>query len=136
MEVNAVNTGMVGSPFWIPPEMIQKKEHGTPADIWSLGILCLEMAHGRPPHRDSALKAMFQVAAGIPPTFEDPSQWSDLFKDFLEQMLVIDPAKRATAAQLLKHPWMGKADSRAGMMVILQDIFIGKSLEKSLGISV
>ena len=124
--------GMVGSPFWIPPEMIQRKEHGTPADIWSLGILCLEMAHGKPPNRDSALKAMFLAGAGIAPSLDDPDKWSEEFRDFLSRMLQIDPLARGTADELLKHPWMETADSRKSMCEMLHHIFVEKSLEKSL----
>jgi len=125
---------MVGSPFWIPPEMIQKKEHGPPADIWSLAILCLEMAHGKPPHRSSALRAMFNVGAGVIPTLDDPSKWSDEFSAFLKRMLVIDPNERGTAEELYKDPWFEMADSKGGMRDVLHHIFIEKSLETSLGI--
>jgi len=126
--------GIVGSPFWIPPEMIRKEEHGTPADIWSLGILCLEMAHGIPPHRDSALRAMFDVGVGIPPELEMPDSWSDDFKDLLSKMLVIDPQKRGTAADLLQHPWIQTADTRKSMQELLHALFVNQSLEKQLGI--
>eukprot|EP01096_Ripella_sp_DP13-Kostka_P018394 TRINITY_DN997_c0_g1_i1.p1 TRINITY_DN997_c0_g1~~TRINITY_DN997_c0_g1_i1.p1 ORF type:complete len:939 (-),score=386.70 TRINITY_DN997_c0_g1_i1:123-2939(-) len=125
---------MVGSPFWIPPEMIQRKAHGCPADIWSLAILCLEMANQRPPNRRSALKAMFLVGSGITPWFEDDSKWSPAFKSFLRRMLVIDPSQRADSEELLKDPWMATADNKKGMRAILQHIFIERSLETSLGI--
>jgi serine/threonine protein kinase len=135
VEVGSVElTNMVGSPFWIPPEMIRREEHGPPADIWSLAILCLEMAHGRPPHRHSALTAMFYVGAGIAPGLEEPDKWSAEFKAFLSKMLVIDPKDRSSAEELLKDPWLACADSKKGMREILHHIFIEKSLETSLGI--
>ena len=126
--------GIVGSPFWIPPEMIKKSIHGAAADIWSLGILCLEMAHGKPPHRDSALRSMFNVGVGIPPKLDAPDSWSDDFKDFLGKMLVINPEERATANDLLRHPWIGQAYSRKSMQELLHTLFVNQSLEKQLGI--
>ena len=135
--MGAVETeNMVGSPFWIPPEMIRKEQHGPPADIWSLAILCLEMAYGKPPHRSSALKAMFYLASGIPPSLGEGEKWSDEFKDFLSCMLKLDPKERHTAEQLLKHPWMEQAADRKAMAEILHHIFVEKSLERSLGIQV
>lgn len=66
---------MVGSPFWMPPEMIVHKPHGylfsfayyfylvgLLADIWSMGITAMEMANGHPPHRKSPMRAMFVAA--------------------------------------------------------------------------
>jgi len=135
VEIGSVElTNMVGSPFWIPPEMIRRKEHGQPADIWSLAILCLEMTAGRPPHRNSALRSMFTLGAGILPQLEEEKKWSDEFKKFLSRMLVIDPEKRATAEELLQDPWLATADTKKGMCDILRHIFIGQSLETSLGI--
>lgn len=128
-------TNMVGSPFWIPPEMVLRQPHGCPADIWSLAILALEMANGKPPNRKSAVKAMFLVGVGVAPGFDDPSKWSDQFSDFLKRCLVFDPKERATASELLKHPWIKTADTKRGMKDVLHHIFIEKSLESSLGIA-
>ena len=47
---------MVGSPFWMPPEMIKRQPHGLEIDIWSLGIVALEMANGYPPNKQSGFK--------------------------------------------------------------------------------
>lgn len=102
VDVNAgTQTTMVGSPFWIPPEMIRREQHDAAADIWSLAILCLEMANQRPPFRKSALKAMFYVGSGVPPVFDDESRWSPAFRTFLKRMLVFDPKQRAPARDLL-----------------------------------
>mmetsp|Transcript_15664 Transcript_15664/g.61193 ORF Transcript_15664/g.61193 Transcript_15664/m.61193 type:complete len:910 (+) Transcript_15664:73-2802(+) len=125
---------MVGSPFWIPPEMVLRQPHGCPADIWSLAILALEMANGKPPNRKSALKSMFLVGVGVTPGLDDPSKWSNEFADFLSRCLVVDPKERATASELLKHPWIKTADTKRGMKDVLHHIFIEKSLETSLGI--
>ncbi|KAM9994924.1 hypothetical protein ACTFIY_001095 [Dictyostelium cf. discoideum] len=122
---------MVGSPFWMAPEMIQQKYHSTPVDIWSFAISLLEMANQRPPMMESAVKAMFTVATDGATGFDDPALWSDCFKDFLSLCLKQDPAERATAEELLKHPFIKKADSRDNMENILKKIFLTNSLMNS-----
>jgi serine/threonine protein kinase len=124
---------LVGSPFWIPPEMLLSTPHGTPADIWSFGICVLELADGEPPNRRNALKALYSVATGVAPRLKDPQAWSPEFNDFVAQCLTIDQHQRGTAPQLLGHPFLSKAATRRSMKQILQHLFIEKSLEKSLG---
>lgn len=126
-------THMVGSPFWMAPEMIQGKAHTYAVDIWSFAISLLEMANQRPPMIESAVKAMFTVA-----TFTDssellvePGRWSDVFKDFLGKCLQADPSERATADVLLEHPFLQKADTRQNMESILRRIFLSNSLLNS-----
>lgn len=94
------------------------------------------MAHGRPPNRRSALKSMFYSGAGIIPKLIDSEHvvWSEEFRDFLSKMLVVDPSGRATAEELLAHPWIGNATTRECMSEILHHIFVEKSLVESLGI--
>jgi serine/threonine protein kinase len=50
---------MVGSPFWMPPEMIRRDPHGLPVDIWSLGVCLMELANGHPPNRKSSIKVQY-----------------------------------------------------------------------------
>merc|ERR1711916_182042 len=52
-------THMVGSPFWIPPEMVRREPHGTAADVWSFGICTLELANNVIPNRHNSIYAMF-----------------------------------------------------------------------------
>lgn len=125
-------THMVGSPFWMPPEMIQCKAHNYAVDIWSFAISLLEIANQRPPMIESAVKAMFTVGTeGVKELFVDPSKWSDSFKDFLGLCLKVDPEERATAETLLGHPFLKLADTRANMENILRRIFLSNSLLNS-----
>ncbi|KYQ90593.1 putative protein serine/threonine kinase [Tieghemostelium lacteum] len=130
-----VSTGspchMVGSPFWMPPEMILQKPHSTPVDIWSFAISLLEMANQRPPMMESAVKAMFTVATEGATGFDHPELWSDVFKDFLSLCLKMEPSERATAVELLQHPFIKKADTRDNMENILKKIFLTNSLMNS-----
>lgn len=94
------------------------------------------MAYGKPPHRRSALKSMFYSGVGIVPKLVDSEKqtWSESFQDFLSKMLVPDPDKRASAEDLLTHPWIETADSRNGMAEIIHQIFVEQSIGISLGL--
>lgn len=94
------------------------------------------MAYGKPPNRKSALKSMFYSGVGIIPKLHDSEKvvWSEPFRDFLSKMLVVDPSQRATAEELLAHPWIETADSRNGMAEIIHQIFVEQSIGLSLGL--
>jgi len=115
---------MVGSPFWMPPEMIKRQPHGLSTDVWSFGICCMEMANGHVPNRKSSIAAMFISASdGYPMPFEQPEDWSDEFNDFIMHCLRCDPTERWTVPQLLEHPFMAKCASKEEMVKIFFDIY-------------
>ena len=123
---------MCGSPFWMPPEMIRGDEHSTSCDLWSLGMLCLEMANSIP-NRDSALRAMFLVGIGERPWLKAPDKWSAQMQDFLDKLLQVDPFQRPTAGALLAHPFVNSdADNGDAFKRVMSHAFIQKSLEASL----
>jgi len=129
-EVNQIKPSMVGSPYWMPPEMLNRKMHSYPTDVWSFGISILELANKNPPNAQNKIKVMFEHATvGKPHPFEEPEKWSPDFKDFITKTLEKDPAKRATVAQLLKHPFLEQAaNTRKVMRKILSEIFLQKAI--------
>lgn len=101
---------IVGTPYWMAPELIRGQEYDQKVDIWSLGIMAMEMAEGEPPYMDfPPLRALFLITTkGIPP-LKDSEKWSSDFQDFVAQCLDKDSDKRPDAAQLLKHPFLKTA---------------------------
>ncbi|XP_077788954.1 serine/threonine-protein kinase 3 isoform X4 [Podarcis muralis] len=101
---------VIGTPFWMAPEVIQEIGYNCVADIWSLGITSIEMAEGKPPYADiHPMRAIFMIPTNPPPTFRKPELWSDEFTDFVKKCLVKNPEQRATATQLLQHPFIKNA---------------------------
>lgn len=101
---------VIGTPFWMAPELIQEMGYDMKADIWSLGITAIEMAEGRPPHAEiHPMRAIFMIPTKPPPTFKVPEDWSELFRDFTTKCLVKNPEERTASEQLLKHDFIRMA---------------------------
>ncbi|PRP88071.1 hypothetical protein PROFUN_04162 [Planoprotostelium fungivorum] len=125
-------THMVGSPFWMPPEMIQGKAHGCPVDIWSLAVSLLEMLQKKPPNRNSSVKAMYVAGScGLLPILQQQRDKNKISKDlhcFLSGCLEMDPTRRATASQLLTHKFLDNAPDRSIMSTIISSVFVAQML--------
>eukprot|EP00117_Sycon_ciliatum_P040498 scpid42533/ scgid29752/ Serine/threonine-protein kinase PAK mbt; Protein mushroom bodies tiny; p21-activated kinase-related protein len=96
---------LVGTPYWMAPQVIARQAYSTEVDIWSLGVMVIEMVDGEPPYfNEPPLQAMRKVRDMQPPAFKDSSSVSRPLLSFLQQMLVHNAAQRATANSLLHHP--------------------------------
>ncbi|OMJ70473.1 hypothetical protein SteCoe_31546 [Stentor coeruleus] len=105
-------TTVVGTPSWMAPELVVGSQYDGKIDIWSMGIVLLEMAEGEPPNlRENPMKALYMTANGPPPSLNDKAKWSLEFNRFVTRCLTKDPRSRPDADTLLGDPFIAMAPS-------------------------
>ncbi|XP_070781741.1 serine/threonine-protein kinase PAK 6b [Enoplosus armatus] len=103
---------LVGTPYWMAPEVICKTPYGTEVDVWSLGIMVVEMVDGEPPYfSDTPITAMKKLRDEAAPSVKNIQRVSPVLKDFLSCMLTRDTQQRSSATDLLEHPFLLQAGS-------------------------
>lgn len=101
---------IVGTPYWMAPELIRALPYSFEVDIWSLGILCRELAEGEPPYVEvPPMRALFLIVSQGIPEISNKETRSPQFLDFLSLCLDSDPKKRPSATELLNHPFIQMA---------------------------
>ena len=115
---------VVGSPYWMAPEVSTGSKYDYKADIWSLGIVALEMAEGLPPLANQhPVRALFLSASLAPPSLQGPT-WSPAFHSFLALCLTKTPAKRSSSQELLQHEFLTNiaSDSKESLRRTLERV--------------
>eukprot|EP01084_Bolivina_argentea_P222795 377075_1 len=103
---------ILGTPYWMAPEVVKDDKYDSKADIWSLGITVIEMACGKPPYaNEPPLKVLLKVPTAKPPTLPDDivDEFSQNMKDFISSCLIKDYPQRPSANELLQHVWIKNA---------------------------
>lgn len=100
-------TTIIGTPYWMAPEIISHKEYSPKVDIWSLGIMIIEMIEGEPPYlNESPLKALYLIVANGQPQLKNPEKLSSSLKFFIDNCLQVDPKERYDAEKLLNDEFI------------------------------
>ena len=103
------------------PEVVRGKPYGPKTDVWSLGILLIELIQGEPPYLDEPpLRALYLIATIGTPKLNDPSSLSSDLKDFLANMLQVREDQRSSATELLSHPWLRSACSPKSLCSLIK----------------
>lgn len=102
--------GIVGTPYWMAPEVISSSQYSFPSDIWSIGITAVELSEGSPPYIEyTPSKAMINIVKNGFPGYRFPDKHSTEFKDFVSHCVQMDPSLRWTCSSLLEHPFIQRA---------------------------
>ncbi|KAF2861970.1 Pkinase-domain-containing protein [Piedraia hortae CBS 480.64] len=112
---------MVGTPYWMAPEVVKQKEYGPKVDIWSLGIMAIEMIESEPPYlNEEPLKALYLIATNGTPRLKHPEKLSKELKAFLSVCLCVEVKSRAAADELCRHEFLQRGCSLANLSDLLR----------------
>jgi len=113
---------VIGTPFWMAPEVIQEVGYDVKADIWSLGITAIEMGEGKPPYSNiHPMRAIFMIPSRPPPKLTEPDSWSADFNDFIAKCLSKNPEQRPSASDIIKHAFITKAKTSAVVYPLIEE---------------
>jgi len=115
---------VLGTPYWMAPEVIRGQNYGYKVDNWSLGIMIMEMAEGVPPYLEyPPTKALLYITTkGVPKIKNLEKRFSPDFAEFLDLCLKMNARERASSPQLLKHRFMKSACVPKELCPILHEV--------------
>uniref|UniRef100_A0A6Q2YU35 calcium/calmodulin-dependent protein kinase n=1 Tax=Esox lucius TaxID=8010 RepID=A0A6Q2YU35_ESOLU len=110
--------GFAGTPGYLSPEVLRKDPYGKPVDMWACGVILYILLVGYPPFWDEDQHRLYQqIKAGA---YDFPSpEWDTVTpeaKDLINKMLTINPSKRISSTEALKHPWICQRSTVASMI--------------------
>jgi len=112
---------IVGTPYWMAPELIKAENYDQKVDIWSLGIVVIEMGDGEPPYMDlPPLRALFFISTKGITGLKYPEKFTNDFNDFLNQCLIVDFTIRPDSNKLLEHGFIQKACTKPDFAEVIR----------------
>ncbi|EJS41829.1 skm1p [Saccharomyces arboricola H-6] len=103
---------MVGTPYWMAPEIVNQKGYDEKVDVWSLGIMLIEMIEGEPPYlNEDPLKALYLIANNGSPKLRHPESVAKKTRQFLDACLQVNVDLRASVRKLLMLEFLSLACS-------------------------
>ena len=102
-------TTFCGTVDYVAPEIVTGCEYDAKVDLWSLGVLCFELTTGKAPFENRVNREAFKNIVNL--NYKFPEYLSDFAKDFINKLLVKDPARRLDINEICGHPFLGKAAS-------------------------
>lgn len=110
-EAGSLRKTVIGTPYYLAPEVLKDQGYDAKADIWAVGISAIEMAEKDPPMADlHPMRVLMLLASNPAPKLTHEEHWSPEFNDFIKQCLQIAPVSRPSAAELLSHSFLKKAN--------------------------
>ncbi|XP_063984783.1 calcium/calmodulin-dependent protein kinase type II alpha chain isoform X19 [Diachasmimorpha longicaudata] len=110
--------GFAGTPGYLSPEVLKKEPYGKPVDIWACGVILYILLVGYPPFWDEDQHRLYsQIKAGA---YDYPSpEWDTVTpeaRNLINQMLTVNPTRRITASEALRHPWICQRERVASVV--------------------
>ncbi|KAH6702967.1 kinase-like domain-containing protein [Leptodontidium sp. MPI-SDFR-AT-0119] len=114
------SSSMMGSPYWMAPELIKQKEYSFKVDVWSLGITIIEMKETEPPYyAEEPLKALYLIATNGTPRLKQPKLWSKKLVTLMSYMLCVDVVSRASIFEVLRHAFLETACTKDELRTLI-----------------
>lgn len=122
---------LVGTPYWMAPEVITRKDYDARIDVWSMGIMVIEMIEGEPPYlNEQPVKALYMIISNGTPEIKEPEQLSDTMRAFLDRCLRVNVEERATAKELLSDPFVLAGAPCSSLAPLVKAARIAKTVEQ------